>query len=89
VKDAFDRDQTANTDSVGRITSPHQVRLVGNYILHNQQPQRLGYGVDVGAGAWAQISHSVFDQNRHAIAANGNAGGYDALYNLVLAGWCE
>ena len=45
-----------------------------------------GYGVDVHHGAWAQIYFNVFDVNRHAIAASGKMGGYDARWNLVLKG---
>jgi hypothetical protein len=32
------------------------------------------------------MSTNVFDFNRHAIAAQGNSGGYDAIRNLVLKG---
>jgi hypothetical protein len=45
-----------------------------------------GYGVDVHHGAWAQIYQNVFDSNRHAIAASGKMGGYEAFRNLVLKG---
>ena len=45
-----------------------------------------GYGVDVGHGAWAQISGNVFDANRHSIAAAGDVGGYLAENNLILKG---
>jgi hypothetical protein len=45
-----------------------------------------GYGVDVHHGAWAQIYENVFDFNRHAIAAAGDTGGYEAFRNLVLKG---
>lgn len=45
-----------------------------------------GYGVDVGHGAWAQITENLFDFNRHAIAASGDTGGYNARRNLVLKG---
>jgi hypothetical protein len=45
-----------------------------------------GYGVSVGAGAWARISRNLFDLNRHAIAASGDTGGYWAEDNLVLRG---
>lgn len=70
----------------GRISRPDQVRVFGNYIHHNQHKHEQGYGVDVGKGAWAQISHNLFDHNRHAIAASGDSGGYIASYNLVLKG---
>jgi hypothetical protein len=45
-----------------------------------------GYGVDVHHGAWAQIYFNLFDVNRHAIAASGKMGGYDARWNLTLKG---
>ena len=45
-----------------------------------------GYGVNVHNGAWAKISANVFDFNRHAIAASGKVGGYDAERNLTLKG---
>jgi hypothetical protein len=45
-----------------------------------------GYGVAVQEGAWAYIYKNVFDYNRHAIAADGKAGGYTASHNLVLKG---
>lgn len=45
-----------------------------------------GYGVDIGHGAWALITENLFDFNRHAIAASGDTGGYNARGNLVLKG---
>jgi hypothetical protein len=45
-----------------------------------------GYGVDVHHGAWAQIVFNLFDVNRHAVAASGAMGGYDARWNLTLKG---
>jgi hypothetical protein len=74
----------------GRIGNPSQVRIVNNFIHHNQHPRTtldgraLGYGVVVGPGAWAQIDRNLFSHNRHAIAANGTMGGYQATNNLVL-----
>ena len=50
------------------------------------ETKAAGYGVDVGAGAWARIYRNVFDFNRHAIAAAGDSGGYSASLNLVLKG---
>jgi hypothetical protein len=78
-----------------RIGRPEQVRIFHNYIHHNQHPQEswlpfgghaAGYGVDVHHGAWAQVYENVFDFNRHAIAAAGDTGGYEAFRNLVLKG---
>jgi hypothetical protein len=78
----------------GRISHPAQVKVFGNYIHHNQQPAESwlfgghagGYGVESDHGAWVEITENVFDSNRHAIAAAGDAGGYDAVRNLVLKG---
>jgi hypothetical protein len=72
------------------ITSPEQVLIHDNFIHHNQHPNEgghaEGYGALVGPGAWAKVYRNVFDFNRHAIAANGHAGGYRAEKNLVLKG---
>ena len=79
-------------DRIGRAS---QIRIFDNYIHHNQHARgtpiigsnhAAGYGVDVHHGAWAQIYENVFDSNRHAIAASGYAGGYEAVRNLVLKG---
>jgi len=75
-----------------RIGRADQVRIFRNYIHHNQRPRSTfdnhtaGYGVLVHHGAWAQVYENVFDFNRHAIAAAGDTGGYEALRNLVLKG---
>jgi len=75
-----------------RIGRPEQIRIFNNYIHHNQRPRGIldnhaaGYGVAVHHGAWAQVYQNVFDFNRHAIAAAGDTGGYEALRNLVLKG---
>jgi hypothetical protein len=80
----------------GRIMNPGQIRIHDSFFHHNQHPNlggvacqggsAEGYGVNVGHGAWAQISRNVFDFNRHAIAAAGDTGGYMAEQNLVLKG---
>jgi hypothetical protein len=75
-----------------RIGRADQVRIFRNYIHHNQHPRSTldnhtaGYGVDVHHGAWAQVYENVFDFNRHAVAAAGDTGGYEAFRNLVLKG---
>lgn len=75
-----------------RIDDPRQVRISHSHFHHNQQarsytdPHAGGYGIEVQYGAWALITRNVFDRNRHAIAAGGKAGGYDAVANLVLKG---
>jgi hypothetical protein len=76
-----------------RIGRPEQVRILNNYIHHNQHAAEgvfsghaTGYGVNVHHGAWAQIYFNLFDVNRHAIKASGKMGGYDARWNLTLKG---
>ena len=75
-----------------RIGSAEQVRILRNHIHHNQHPRTVldghtaGYGVLVTHGAWAQVYENLFDFNRHAIAAAGDTGGYEARRNLVLKG---
>jgi hypothetical protein len=70
----------------GRIDKPDQIKIHDNFIHNNQHLAKNGYGVDVGLGAYALIQRNVFDLNRHAIEANGDAGGYTAERNLVLKG---
>jgi Tectonin domain/Right handed beta helix region/PASTA domain len=66
-----------------------------NFIHHNQHPTAdavvpqgghgAGYGVAVFHGAYALIERNVFDDNRHAIAGDGDPGtGYLAYRNLIL-----
>jgi len=66
------------------------VLIHDNYIHHNQHStsggHALGYGVVVSDGAFAEIDRNVFDYNRHSVTASGNAGGYNALRNLLLKG---
>ena len=73
-------------DTYDRLGKVDQIRIHDNFIHHNQHRGREGYGVAVETGAWAQIERNVFDFNRHAIKADGNAGGYWAEQNLVLKG---
>ena len=101
VKDDAGEDQGPPenpTNELGpRISHPAQVKVFRNYIHHNQHPgsaksplffpsSALGYGVVASTGAWVEIRENVFDSNRHAIAAAGDTGGYDAVRNLVLKG---
>jgi hypothetical protein len=51
--------------------------------IHNHT---AGYGVEVNHWGWARITENVFDFNRHAIAAAGDTGGYEARRNLVQKG---
>lgn len=75
-----------------RIGRPEQVRIFGNFVHHNQHPRTAfnshtaGYGVEIDHGAWGRITENLFDFNRHAIAAAGDTGGYEARRNLVLKG---
>jgi hypothetical protein len=75
-----------------RIGRPEQVRIFGSFFHHNQHARTTwdshtaGYGVETNHGSWARITENVFDFNRHAIAAAGDAGGYEARRNLVLKG---
>jgi hypothetical protein len=82
-------------DQPYRINDFSQVRIHDNFIHHNQFPATCcwwwshaeGYGIVVSD--WsprAQIYRNVFDFNRHAIAADGDTGGYLAEENLVLKG---
>jgi hypothetical protein len=81
--------QSSNADG-GRLVRFDQIKIFNNYIHNNQHPtsggEAAGYGVSVGAGAWAQIAANVFDNNRHALEASGYSGGYLAERNLVLKG---
>jgi hypothetical protein len=61
-----------------------------NYIHHNQHStsggHAAGYGVNLGAGAFARVFRNVFDFNRHSITTSGFVGGYHAERNLILKG---
>jgi hypothetical protein len=82
------------TPSVCKIPSaePSEILILihDNYIHHNQHStssgHAAGYGVDLGAGAFARIYRNVFDFNRHSITASGLVGGYHAERNLILKG---
>lgn len=75
-------------DALNRIDyalNPETVKVRENFIHHNQYEGKFGYGVALGAGAYALIEKNVFDWNRHAIASNGRFDtGYRAYTNLVL-----
>jgi hypothetical protein len=74
-------------DHLQRISHPDDVNIHDNFFHHNQHKGGNGYGVAVQHGAYARIERNVFDFNRHAIAASGDAGtGYVAHQNLVLKG---
>ena len=62
------------------------VRIEANYMHHNLQDGG-GYGVTIGGDAWGYVIGNVFDFNRHAVAAGGEAySGYIARFNFVLQG---
>jgi hypothetical protein len=64
-------------------TRPQTVRVVRNFIHHNEHAG-LGYGVVVSSGAFPLIEGNTFLTNRHAIAGDGSpASGYRARFNLV------
>ena len=61
------------------LAQHNAVRVHDNYIHHNQQYGKNGYGVSMHEGAYALIEKNVFDYNRHAIASAGDPGtGYYA-----------
>jgi VCBS repeat protein len=69
------------------------VRIHDNYLHHNLHtsndigsPHSAGYGVTTSERAFSNIYHNVFDYNNHDVTADGNAGGYIALQNLILKG---
>jgi hypothetical protein len=70
--------------------NPILVSVHDSYIHHNQNSEHngasLGYGVEVGAGGFANIYQNLFDYNKHSITASGFAGGYNAVLNLILKG---
>jgi FG-GAP-like repeat len=69
----------------GTIVRPEKLRVVRNFIHHNVM-EGFGYGVVVGNDALAGITGNTFLMNRHAIAADGQAGtGYSAWFNLVMS----
>jgi hypothetical protein len=93
IKIAEDQPVKSELDTPGRITNFRQIKIHHNFFHHNQHPREgifdshaEGYGVNVGHGAWAQITENVFDHNRHAIATAYDTGGYAAERNLVLKG---
>lgn len=81
------RDSDSDGDPAGRMRDASAVWIHDNFIHHNQHKGAYGYGVDVSKGAYALVERNVFDFNRHAVLASGEAGtGYWARHNLVLAG---
>ncbi len=77
----------AENPQVPTSLKPGSVYIHDNYIHNNQHVGENGYGVAVSAGAYARVERNVFDLNRHALEASGDAGtGYQAKNNLVLKG---
>jgi hypothetical protein len=85
-------DNQENDKQLGRLVkeNPGAVSIRGNFIHHNQHGAGFGYGVNVGAGAYALIEQNVFDWNRHAICGGSRQGddfsGYTVRDNLILEG---
>ncbi len=60
------------------------VRVARNFIHHNRKKD-AGYGVEAHYGGFPQIEGNTFNENRHAIMADGKGcTKYYAWYNLVL-----
>jgi hypothetical protein len=85
--------QEPPTNEPGERIGPNShIRVFRNYIHHNQHPRdtfhdhTAGYGVEISSGAWGEVFENLFDFNRHAIAAEGDTGGYQAFRNLTLKG---
>jgi hypothetical protein len=68
------------------------VRIHDNYLHHNlhtandNDSHSAGYGVNTSKKGFSDIYHNVFDYNNHDVTADGDAGGYIALQNLILKG---
>jgi hypothetical protein len=68
------------------------VRIHDNYLHHNlhtandNDSHSAGYGVNTSKKGCSDIYHNVFDYNNHDVTADGDAGGYIALQNLILKG---
>ncbi|WP_437683450.1 FG-GAP-like repeat-containing protein [Sorangium sp. So ce131] len=78
VKDL--RERISKNNGVGAV------RIHDNAI-HDNQRIGEGYGVEVGDGAYALIERNMFNNNRHAIAGDGEHGtGYFAYRNFVGSG---
>lgn len=73
----------AGDDNAG--TTQENVRITRNFLHHNRK-QGEGYGVETKNGGHSFIDGNTFLNNRHAIAAGGQARTiYRAWYNLVLS----
>jgi hypothetical protein len=91
IEDPLKRQVERDPKDDKHVISRHEPWIHDNFIHHNQHVAdgdsgSWGYGVVVYENAYALIERNVFDFNRHAIAANGEAGGYTAKHNLVLKG---
>ena len=78
------------TDIPPTKPSPVMVLIHDSYFHDNRHPNDSGhaegYGVTTNQGGWSRVYNNLFDWNRHDIAANALAGGYDAVDNLLLKG---
>ena len=76
------------TGLVRRVIRPCGRRTCASYeiFIHHNVRASSGYGVVVGGDGYAHITGNTFLMNRHAIAADGQAGdGYSAWFNLVMS----
>lgn len=68
-----------------RVVGDNNSIEVKNSSFINNRQYGLGYGINVGRNAYAEVHHCVFDSNRHSITSDGwvddnGASSYD-LYN--------
>ncbi len=57
--------------------------------FHDNLRDGLGYGVAFGDGAQGRVIGNLFNNNRHAIAADGRDTGYEAAWNTVMGDGTE
>jgi hypothetical protein len=73
-------------DLEGNITAGEFKTVVADSFVHHNERKDLGYGVNSGKGAYAQIERNTFNHNRHGVATGGEPGsGYNIAYSLFLS----
>lgn len=76
--------KTCVCSSLAPSTLPEKVRVVRNFLHHNER-WSSGYGVEIAHNGYASIVGNTFVSNRHAVADDGTAlSGYRAYFNLIL-----